>query len=302
MHPTLVKTVPKGERWLHEIKWDGYRISVYLTDGEVRIYTRNSFDWTHRFPGIVRAVETLQAEKAVIDGEAVVTDEQGLSSFSRIQVALGKGGRPENIVLVAFDLLRLDGEDLRPLPLERRKARLRDLLGDPPPAGIIFSEEIEGNPDQIFTHACRLGLEGVVSKRRDSIYVSGRRPEWVKTKCIQSGEFIAIGYEPGKGFGGLGGVILAKAEDGKLVHVGGLGTGFNSKTGPDLKRRLDAIRTNRSPIPGLKIKNAVWARPEIIVEAEYRGITEAEGHLRHASFKGIREDRTLEEFGLSGNV
>jgi bifunctional non-homologous end joining protein LigD len=203
--PTLVKAIPQGLDWTHEVKWDGYRIGVHLKDGQARIYTRNLFDWTERFPSITRAVETLKASEAFIDGEAVVLDDKGLSSFSRIQVALGAGGDPDDIVFVAFDLLRLNGRNLRERPLKERRAALVELLGDPIPEGILLSREVEGTAEQIYRHACRLGLEGVVSKRKDSPYTSGRRREWVKTKCVQSDGFIAIGYVHGKGFGGLEG-------------------------------------------------------------------------------------------------
>jgi DNA polymerase LigD, ligase domain len=295
--PTLVRSIPEGKRWLHEIKWDGYRIGVYLDHDQVRIVTRNLFDWTERFPTIRKAVSKLNATEAVIDGEAIVSDDKGLSSFAAIQQALGRGGRAHDITFVAFDLLRLDGEDLRQKPLEERRALLIGLLGEPMPEGILFSDEIEGDPDQLMTHACRLGLEGIVSKLRDSPYRSGRRMEWVKTKCVMSDEFIAIGYVPGKGYGGLGKVLLAKPEDGKLIPAGGVGTGFNSRTGPDMRRRLDVLAIDSPPIPKLREKGAVWTRPELVLEVEYRGWTEDKA-LRHPSFKGVREDRTPEEFGL----
>lgn len=296
--PTLVKAIPESPKWLHEVKWDGYRIGVHLNQGQARVYTRNLFDWTERFPSITQAVEGLDAEEAFIDGEAVVLDDEGLSSFSRIQVALGTGGRTGDIVFVAFDLLKLNGKHLRDWPLRERRAALITLLDGELPENILFSEEIEGSAEQIFRHACQHGIEGVVSKLRESPYRSGRRREWVKTKCVLSDEFIAIGYVPGKGFGGLGKIIVASANDGKLIHAGGVGTGFNSKTGPDVRKRLDAIRTKTPPIKGLKEKGAIWVRPEIVVEIEYRGWTEAEQHLRHPSFKGIREDRTAAEFGI----
>jgi bifunctional non-homologous end joining protein LigD len=248
--PTLVNTVPRGDRWLHEIKWDGYRISAYVDHGRVRIFTRNLNDWTDRFPTIVDAVGRLPVEQALIDGEAIVFDERGLPSFSALQMALGIGCRVQDIQMAAFDLLMLDGEELVDRRLEERRLALVRALGAPLPRGLIFSEEVEGDADQVFSHACQHGLEGVVSKLRDSVYRSGRRAEWVKTKCILTDDFIAIGYEPGKGFGGLGKVLLARVEDGELVYAGGVGTGFNTETGMDLRRRLDAIAIDHPPIPG----------------------------------------------------
>ncbi|RWH12900.1 MAG: ATP-dependent DNA ligase [Mesorhizobium sp.] len=292
--PTLVDRVPQGPDWLHEIKWDGYRIGVYLDRGKVKILTRNLHDWTVKFPTIVAAVAELDATDAIIDGEAFVADDKGLSHFSSLQRALGRAGRRQDIMLAVFDLLKIDGEDLRDRPLVDRRKALVNLLGETPPNGIVLSDEISGGSD-ILAQVCQFGFEGIVSKLRISPYRSGRRQEWVKTKCVLSDEFIAIGYEPGNSYGGLGSILLANVEEGRLVYAGGLGTGFNARTGPEVKRRLDAIQMDKPPIPGLKVKGAVWARPEIVVDVEYRGWT-ADHQLRHPSFKGIREDRSVDEF------
>ncbi|TIP39604.1 non-homologous end-joining DNA ligase [Mesorhizobium sp.] len=293
--PTLVDRAPSGDRWLHEIKWDGYRVGVYLDRGKVKVLTRNLHDWTDRFPTIVKAVAELDAVDAMIDGEAFVADEKGLSHFSSLQQALGRGGRRHDIMLAVFDLLKLNGEDLRDRPLMERKAALRDLVGNPPPEGIVYSDEIGGDAEAVFAHACKFGLEGIVSKLRDSSYRSGRRGEWVKTKCVQRDEFIVIGYEPGNSYGGLGSLLLANVENGKLVYAGGVGTGFNARTGAEMMRRVQAIQATKTPISGLKLNGAVWVQPEIIVDIEYRGWTE-DHQLRHPSFKGIREDRSVDEF------
>ncbi|WP_292290446.1 non-homologous end-joining DNA ligase [Mesorhizobium sp.] len=292
--PTLVDRVPQGPNWLHEIKWDGYRIGVYLDRGKVKILTRNLHDWTVRFPTIVSAVAELDATEAIIDGEAFVADDKGLPHFSSLQRALGRGGRRQDIMLAVFDLLNLNGEDLRDRPLVDRRKALVNLLGETPPSGIVLSDEISGGSD-ILAQVCQFGFEGIVSKLRSSPYRSGRRQEWVKTKCVLSDEFIVIGYEPGNSYGGLGSVLLANVEDGNLVFAGGVGTGFNARTGPEVKRRLDAIQMDKPPIPGLNVRGAVWTRPEIVVDVEYRGWTE-DHQLRHPSFKGIREDRSVDEF------
>jgi bifunctional non-homologous end joining protein LigD len=252
-------------------------------------------DWTERFPTIVKVVAALDAVDAVIDGEAFVADESGMSHFNLLQRALGRGGRRHDIMLAVFDLLRLDGEDLRELPLKKRRDALQALIGKSPPEGIVFSDAIEGDAGDLLEQVCAFGLEGVVSKRLDSPYRSGRREEWVKAKCINSDEFIVVGYEPGKSYGGLGSLLLATAKDGKLVYVGGVGTGLDSRTGPAVKQMLDEIQTGTPPIAGLKINGAVWTRPEVIVEVEYRGITE-DGQLRHPSFQRVRDDRSAEEF------
>ena len=249
MHPTLVDEVPVGPNWIHEIKWDGYRVGAYLQGGKVGVLTRNLHDWTKKFPTIVEAVSQLKATNAMIDGEAFVADEAGMSHFNLLQRALGRGGDRNRIMFAVFDLPMLNGEDLRDRPLTERREKLHDLLGSPHPEGIVFSEAIEGNPDDLLEQACAFGLEGVVSKRLDSPYRSGRREEWVKAKCIKSDEFIVIGYEPGGSYGGLGSLLLATAEDGKLTYVGGVGTGFNSQSAPPLKAKLDTIQTGASPIP-----------------------------------------------------
>ncbi|MCV3241784.1 hypothetical protein [Mesorhizobium sp. ZC-5] len=215
--------------------WDGYRIGVYLIGGKVRVLTRNLHDWTNEFPSIVKAVSQLKAKDVMIDGEAFVADPQGMSHFNLLQRALGRGGDRHSIMLAVFDLPLVNGENLRDLPLTERRGRLRHLLGSLPPLGIVFSDAIEGDPGEILKQACAFGLEGVVSKRRDSPYRSGRREEWVKTKCINSDEFIVIGYEPGGSYGGVGSLLLATAKNERLVYVGGVGTGFNSRTAPQCR-------------------------------------------------------------------
>ncbi|RWX62332.1 hypothetical protein EN780_26935 [Mesorhizobium sp. M4B.F.Ca.ET.089.01.1.1] len=197
-------------------------------------------------------------------------------------------------MLAVFDLLKLNGEDLRDRPLVDRREGLVDLLGEAPPNGIVLSDEISGGSD-ILAQVCQFGFEGIVSKLRISPYRSGRRQEWVKTKCVLSDEFIVIGYEPGNSYGGLGSILLANVEEGRLVFAGGVGTGFNARTGTDMMRRLKAAEAEKSSIPSLKVKGAIWTRPEIVVDVEYRGWTE-DHQLRHPSFKGIRDDRSVDEF------
>lgn len=291
--PTLVSKPPEGPDWQHEVKWDGYRIMCSRHAGELRIITRNGWDWTNRFPTIAAGILDLAPSNVVIDGEACVLDESGLSRFGLLQGDFTGSERASGrAVLVAFDLLFIDGEDLRGRALEERRGRLAELVAGMP--AIIFSETIEGSSGQtVYEHACRLGLEGIVSKKRDAPYRSGRRREWLKTKCTHTDEFVVIGYEPGKGFAGLGKVRVAyPGPDGNLRYAGGVGTGFNRRTAKDLRRRMDGIQISRPPIAGLKRKG-VWVKPEIIVELEYRGWTEADGRLRHPSFKGVREDRSL---------
>ena len=286
--PTLVSKAPTGPQWVHEIKWDGYRISVYVDHGRVTIRTRRGHDWTNRFPAIAQAVGALPIHSAVIDGEAVVLDEAGRSDFGALQAALGRMGRgsADQAVLYAFDLLFLDGHDLRPWKLEGRRDAL-EFVFSLTSATVMLSEEIEGDGPTIWAHACRHGLEGIVSKRRDAPYRSGRRDEWRKTKCVHSDTFVVIGYETTDG--GLGSIRLAEERDGVLHAAGGVGTGFTVASAREMKRQLDRIIISNPPIAGLKGKGIIWTKPEIQVEVEYRGRT-SDGSLRHPSFKGVRED------------
>jgi bifunctional non-homologous end joining protein LigD len=286
---TLVDKAPSGPLWLHEVKWDGYRVSAYVDQGEVTIRTRNGHDWTHRFPAIAAALIKLPVRNAAIDGEAVVLDDEGRSTFSGLQAELGgRGGRriADKAALYAFDLMFLDGHDLRPWKLEARREALEMLLGRTS-SSLLFSEEVEGEGPAIFEHSCRLGLEGIVSKLRDAPYRSGRRDEWRKTKCVQSDTFYVIGYETNAS--GLANILVAAGEPGALKPVGGVGTGFKSVTASSLRKQLDLLAIPQSPVPGMKAKGVIWAKPEIRAEVEYRGWT-ADGSLRHASFKGVREE------------
>ncbi|WP_244622607.1 non-homologous end-joining DNA ligase [Microvirga brassicacearum] len=286
--PTLVSKAPTGPEWVHEVKWDGYRLSAYLEDGKVTIRTRRGHDWTDRFPAIAAAMAALPVHSAVIDGEAVVLDAEGRSDFGALQAALGIKGRlaADVAVFYAFDLLFLDGHDLRPWKLEGRRDALEAVL-DPTSRTIMLSVEIEGDGPTIFRHACNHGLEGIVSKRRDKPYTSGRVKEWLKTKCIQSDTFFVIGYE--KTAGALASIRLAHFESGTLISAGGVGTGFTRSSAADLERRLKKFITDKPPVFGMRDRGVIWTKPKIRVEVEYRGWT-ADGNLRHPSFKGVRED------------
>jgi bifunctional non-homologous end joining protein LigD len=291
--PTLVKKPPTGAEWLHEVKWDGYRFVCHLSGGKVRMMTRNALDWSSNFPAIVEAIGKLPAKSAIIDGEAVILDEKGVAHFASLQQAFAKGGgKARDAILYAFDLLAVDGEDLRREPLVSRREALARLLKRVKRGGALqLSEEVEGPADVILRHACRAGLEGIVSKRRDSPYSSGRSKDWLKTKCVESDEFVIIGYVPSEiGRGGLGGLRVAIKQRGKLRYAGGVGTGFSAEVGKVLLRRLEKLRVDKPAVPGLREPGTVWVRPELVAEIEYRGWTEDE-LLRHPSFKGLRDDK-----------
>jgi bifunctional non-homologous end joining protein LigD len=294
--PTLVPKAPSGDDWLHEVKWDGYRIAVHIEGQTVTVLTRGGFDWTGRFPRIVAAARELGVAIAIIDGEACVLDEKGLPSFGALQAELARGAAP-TAALCAFDLAYLDGRDLRELPLEERREALGELIDKQKPGAILFSEAIAGDGPDVYHHACGLGLEGIVSKRRGSPYRSGRRREWLKTKCTLRDEFVVVGYQPSEAMGGqLGKLRVAwRDEAGELHFAGGVGTGFTARIADALVRRLESLRIPKPIFRGLKRPGAIWTRPELVVEIEYRGWTEADGRLRHAAYKGMRDDRAADD-------
>lgn len=286
---TLVDKPPKGPEWAFEVKWDGYRLAVHVEPGEVRAITRGGYDWTKKFDPIVAEARELGHSSLILDGEAVVLDDQGRSDFGLLQRAVGKKPslhEPSEIIFYAFDLLYLDGHDLRSLPLAERRRRLEPIVAGRTGA-IRFSEEVHADGTEFFRAACELGLEGIIAKRRDKPYHSGRRPEWLKIKCARRDTFVIVGYEPSTMPGGIGRLLLAAKKGDGLVYVGGCGTGWNHQESIALRELLNAIPAN-SPAVALKRKGAVFARPLLVAEVEYRAWTQ-DGKLRHPSFKGVRE-------------
>lgn len=288
----LVEEPPNGPEWAFEVKWDGYRLALHNDGKAVRILTRNGHDWTHRFPSIARAVERLEVSTLILDGEAVVLDAQGRSDFSALQGSLGGrgGGKAagSDVIFYAFDLLYFDGHDLTRMALGERRHLLEDLLSDR--GGMIrLSEEVAADGQAFFAAACELGLEGIIAKRRDRPYRPGRKGDWLKIKCVTSETFLVVGYEPSsKVRGAIASLLLAARKGNELVYVGSVGTGFSMVDAVDLKRQLDAIKA-AAPHVALKRKGVVFSRPDIAAEIEFRAWT-SDGMLRHASFKGLREE------------
>jgi len=289
---SLVAKVPMGERWIHEIKHDGYRLQARLNRGAVTLRTGSGFDWTERFPGIAQAVAGIPAETALLDGDAVVLDEEGVSDFSALQVALSLGRPAIAAMLCAFDLLYLDGEDIRGQPLIERREALRRLIVETS-LHLRFNEHLETDGEALLRHVGALGLEGVVSKRRDMPYRSGRCTHWLKVECTEEDEFVIASYLPVAHDGrAVGALILGRWQAGRLRHVGKTGGGFAGTLARNLTRYLDAIRQHTppfaDPLPRGHYPNARWVESRLMAEVEFRGWT-ADKLLRHAVFKGLVE-------------
>ena len=294
---TLYDQAPSGPDWLHEIKLDGYRMQARLDHGKVRLLTRKQQDWTHRFAPVAQAVAALPADTALLDGEVVVEDDNGISSFSLLQTDL-KEGR-DRFAYYVFDLLYLDGSDLTAVPLVERKAALAKLLKNSGKSGVIrYTDHFEEGGPLILKKACEIGLEGIISKRRDAPYRSGRTDNFIKTKCHGRQEFIVAGYTPSTALPqAIGALTVAVHENGELCYAGRVGTGYTQKMARDLFKRLEPLRTERRPIAlpaDERRKDVVWVKPKLVVEAEFAGVTHS-GVLRQASFKGIREDKLAED-------
>ena len=276
---TLYDTVPTG-KWLYEVKFDGYRMQANRERGKSRFFTRSGLDWLRKFSFIEAGMEKLPSD-IIIDGEVVSVEPNGRSNFSQLQDDI-KRGRQNRMTFYAFDLLYLSGQDLRMLPQLERKARLQKVLKNTVP-GITYSEHHTDSAKEMLAQACELNLEGLIAKRPDAPYRSERNENWLKLKCIQTDQFLIVGYEPASVGPGLGALRVATRN---LKYAGKVGTGFTDKVSLSLRKELDRFGVAKPPIKVPRKRNTRWVEPRLMAKVAYRDIT-SEGMLRHASFKGL---------------
>jgi bifunctional non-homologous end joining protein LigD len=299
----LARYAPAGEQWLHEIKIDGYRTGARVGRGSVIMLTRTGLDWTKRFLPIAWALAELPVRSAYFDGEIAVLGENGVSSFAALQDARSRGAS-KRLVYFVFDLLFLDGRDLRELPLLERKIELAQLIkrrgrkGGP----IRYSSHVVGDGASVYRQACKMHLEGIVSKLWKAPYRSDRGGAWVKVKCSNRQEFVIGGWLKSEAAGReLRSLLVGYREggqrDGKLIFAGKVGTGFSERLGRDLARRLGGLTRPDSPFAGVPVdyrKGAIWVEPRLVAQVEFKTWT-ADRLLRAASFQGLREDKPAAE-------
>ncbi|MHA6196208.1 DNA ligase D [Pseudomonas wadenswilerensis] len=289
---TLVDTPPDGD-WDYEIKFDGYRILARIDAGEVRLFTRNGHDWTAKMPRQVAALKKLKLKSAWLDGEMVVADDDGVADFQALQNAFDSEN-DERIVYYLFDLPWLDGHDLRQQPLQERRAALEQILAAAPPAlrySATFAEPVQS----LLESACRLDLEGLIGKRRDSLYVERRSSDWIKLKCKKRQEFVIVGYTDPKGSRSAFGALLLGLHDGeRLRYAGKVGTGFSTDTLNTLLKQLKPLEIQRpaldKPPTGAEARGVHWLEPRLLAEVSFAQMTR-DGIVRHAVFHGLRSDK-----------
>lgn len=295
---TLEDKPPAGDEWLHELKFDGYRMLCHLNPGGVRFWSRNKKDWTHKFPHLGKAIKEFPASTAILDGEVVAVDSKGRASFQKLQQAMKTGDA--GFIFHVFDLIYLDGFNLTRMPLRMRKSLLETLFESvPAKSPLRYSDHVEGDGAKFFKQACNYGIEGIVSKLADSAYESTRTRTWVKVKCVKRQEFVIAGFTlSDKDFPGFGALILGVYDKGKLIYAGRAGTGFTIKQRLELRKKLDQMVRPTSPFAEKpkdpRLKRAVWVTPKLVGEVAFTEWTD-DGSVRHPSFQGLREDKKAQD-------
>lgn len=289
---TLVDQAPPGDDWIYEIKFDGYRILTRIDGGKVRLFTRNGNDWTSKIEGLAAELAALELPPAWLDGEIVVPGPHGTPDFNALQNAFDSS-HPERIQYYLFDVPFFGGHDLRQVPLQQRREFLRRLLEGRSSERLHFSEDFQAAPQDILQNACRLRLEGVIGKRRDSSYVSQRSPSWIKLKCTHRQEFVIVGYtDPSGSRVGIGSLLLAiHDEKGELRYAGKVGTGFDTGTLGALRKKLQALHADKTPLPHRPAEaRGHWVQPKLVAEVSF-GEWTPDGRIRHSVFHGLRADK-----------
>lgn len=298
-------TAPDGETWLHEIKWDGYRLLADLRDGVVALRSRNGLNWTEDFPEVVQAIQALPVTDLRLDGELVVLDAQGRSDFTGLQKVIDGTAR-QPLRYVVFDMPGVAGVDISRAPLLDRKTLLKDLLGDTP-GTLAYSDHVLDHGPAVFEASGKAGFEGIISKRVDAPYVNARSPSWVKVKHENTDEFLVVGYTDPKGSrSGFGSLLMAAPDKGGLRYVGRVGTGFDDAKLAAMHRQLKALDTDKAAVElpshvPFKASSVHWVNPTLVAEVAFRGWAK-EGLLRQASFKRLREDKTAKELGAAASA
>jgi bifunctional non-homologous end joining protein LigD len=278
---TLVDHPPQGQEWIHEVKHDGYRTQLIIERGEARAYTRNGFDWSERYRSIIRAAPKLRCRSAILDGEAIVQDADGISDFERLSAAIR--WEPERLLFYAFDAIYLDGTDLRDSTLLKRRAKLRDLLPPDETRPLQFSEEFTGDAAAFFRTCAKRRLEGVVSKLASSKYRSGRSTTWLKTKCFTESTLVIIGTDRDRKTGAPK-ALLARADERGLSYAGAAFIALAGSERQDLHARLQRMQVERCAIPKLRLPNARWVEPKLVVRVRYLA---GARYLRHATVRSF---------------
>lgn len=298
-------TAPEGGRWLHEIKWDGYRLLADLADGRVALRSRNGLDWSGDFPEVTRAIAALPVRDARLDGELVVLDAQGRSDFSALQRVID-GSSTQPLRYVVFDLPGVAGVDISQAPLLERKSLLKALLGDTP-GTLAYSDHVIDHGPAVFAASGRAGFEGIISKQVDAPYVNRRAHSWVKIKHEDTDEFLIVGHTPPKGSRhGFGALLLATPAPTGLRYVGRVGTGFDDATLHALGRELGPLASAQAPVElpahvPFRASSVHWVEPVLVAEVAFRGWAK-EGLLRQASFKRLRRDKTATDLGADASA